>query len=37
MPKRAPVPGFHETKYTEDRHFAYLHELETFFEKPMPQ
>jgi macrocin-O-methyltransferase TylF-like protien len=32
MSKRASVPGFHETKYTEDRHFAYLKELEAFFE-----
>jgi hypothetical protein len=32
MPKRPPVPGFHETKYTEDRHFAYLRDLETYFD-----
>lgn len=31
MAKRRPAGGFHETKYTEDRHFEYLHALEDYF------
>lgn len=32
MSKRRDLGGFHETKYTEDRHFDYLQALEAYFD-----